>query len=143
MRTFVIAMALLSLLTPAQAVRLASTQVVVTAEPPTAQMLLIGDSVIAALDSAGATSKLSGASWTTELAVCRRLVAPSCAGPTPNGTRVVPDTALTRLGSISDQGGAAEHGVLVIATGYNDSPSRFESDVKTIIEAAEHAHFDR
>ena len=103
-------------------------------DPPTGA-LVIGDSAIASLRWVrGATQALTGERVTLDLESCRRLVERSCRGREGR----TPSTALEALRDHGDT-----HTTLVMATGYNDSPSVFESSFLSIVTEARRLGYDR
>jgi hypothetical protein len=111
-----------------------ATAVAERVDPPTGA-LVIGDSAISSLRWVrGASSALAGERFTLDLESCRRLVELSCRGR----ERRVPSTALEALRDHGDT-----HTTLVIATGYNDSTTSFESSFRTIVGEARRLGYDR
>ena len=97
---------------------------------------LISDSVLAGIATNGALGRLTGTRWLPDLEVCRRLVATSCSiSGSPR-----PPTVVDEIAARSAQVGASD--LLVVATGYNDPPSRFAADVASVITAARAAGFE-
>lgn len=90
-----------------------------------ADVLLLGDSVPARLEQIPETAWAleQGLSVRTELAVCRRLLQPSC---TFNG--VQPSTAYQVVSSLS-----RVPRVVVLSLGYNDPPSQFADDAAVVM----------
>ena len=103
-------------------------------DPPTGA-LVVGDSAIASLRWVrGASHALTGERVTLDLESCRRLVERSCRGREGR----TPSTALEALRDHGDT-----HTTLVMATGYNDSPSAFESSFLSIVTEARRLGYDR
>ena len=103
------------------------TRSAVRADPPS-PVIVVGDSAIAALRWVpGADNAVVGFEHTLDLESCRRLYVRSCRGR--EGRR--PLTVYEAL---------AEHGdkydVLVVATGYNDSPESFDNSFRLIVNRA-------
>lgn len=103
-------------------------------DPPTGA-LVIGDSAIASLRWVrGASQALTGERVTLDLESCRRLVERSCRGREGR----TPSTALEALRDHGDT-----HTTLVVATGYNDSPSVFESSFLAVVAEARRLGHER
>ena len=106
--------------------------------PPRA--VLISDSAISGIRWYGRQEHLTGTRWETYLESCRRLVVPSCRGR----EGYAPRTVVGELHDIRARLGPADaRDLLVIAVGYNDSESRFRSDVADVLTAAHQVGFRR
>ena len=92
------------------------------------RVTFIGDSVAAALNYVSGARRVlgKGLDLHLDLKVCRRLVAPSC---TYQG--VTPATALQVINST----GRALGETVVIMVGFNDTSSRYRSDLDTVMRA--------
>jgi hypothetical protein len=106
--------------------------------PPRA--VLISDSAISGIRWYGRQDHLTETHWDIYLESCRRLVAPSCRGR----EGYAPRTLVAELEHIrSGFGPAGSKDLLVIAVGYNDSPTTFRSDFATVMNTARSAGFRR
>lgn len=93
------------------------------------QVLVVSDSVGAEMRwTADARTALRGAEFTTDLQSCRRLAVQSCRGR----EGFVPSNAVTAI----RRQPAGAHDTLVMATGYNDTGSDFETAFERVNEAA-------
>ena len=98
-----------------------------SATSPTGSAMVIGDSVSALIEEvpAAAYALGNGLAVSADLAVCRRLVAPSC---TYKGTQ--PPTALEQIESLP-----RTPRVVVLDVGYNDNSDTFIQDAATVTAA--------
>lgn len=99
------------------------------------RVVLVTDSVLAAIGWANQSAALTNGGWDLHLASCRRLVLASCgARPPKTVERELREHHLVH-------GPASPTDIVVISVGYNDFEERFVDDFRVVVGAARAAGF--